>query len=78
MEDELRLKSNEDLHKLWFVELLRRRYVFKYYSALRYVLLKERNMIMTMEAEYKRTANLMPAPERLEKVISQMREDVFF
>jgi len=35
----------------------------------RYVLLKERNMIMTMEEEYKRQAELFPSPERLEKVI---------
>ena len=34
----------------------------------RYVLLKERNMIMTMEEEYKREAELFPNPERLEKV----------
>ncbi|CAD5115208.1 DgyrCDS4201 [Dimorphilus gyrociliatus] len=54
LEDELRLKSNEDLHKLW------------------YILLKERNMIMTMAEEYKRTANLMPAPERQEKVEESM------
>lgn len=52
--DELRLKSNEDLHKLW------------------YVLLKERNMIMTMEEEYKREAELFPNPERLEKVEESM------
>jgi len=36
--------------------------------AYRYVLLKERNMIMTMEEEYKREAELFPNPERLEKV----------
>ena len=34
----------------------------------RYVLLKERNMIMTMEEEYKRQGELFPNPERLEKV----------
>jgi len=32
------------------------------------VLLKERNMIMTMEEEYKRSGELFPNPERLEKV----------
>ncbi|KAI0238324.1 39S ribosomal protein L47, mitochondrial [Lamellibrachia satsuma] len=52
--DELRLKSNTDLHKLW------------------YVLLKERNVIMTMEAEYKRQSELFPSPERLEKVEESM------
>lgn len=52
--DELRLKSNQDLHKLW------------------YVLLKERNMVMTMEEEYKRQCELFPNPERLEKVEESM------
>jgi len=32
------------------------------------VLLKERNMIMTMEEEYTEQGELMPNPERLEKV----------
>lgn len=48
--DELRIKSNTDLHKLW------------------YILLKERNMLMTMEAECKRAVELFPNPERLDKV----------
>jgi large subunit ribosomal protein L47 len=52
--DELRLKSNEDLHKLW------------------YILLKERNMLMTMAEEYKRQTQLFPNPERLEKVEESM------
>ncbi|XP_014770092.1 39S ribosomal protein L47, mitochondrial [Octopus bimaculoides] len=52
---ELRLKSNEDLHKLW------------------YILLKERNMLMTMEAEYIRRAELFPNPERLFKVDESMQ-----
>ncbi|XP_064599284.1 large ribosomal subunit protein uL29m-like [Liolophura sinensis] len=53
--DELRIKSNEDLHKLW------------------YVLLKERNMLMTMEHEYKRACELFPSPERLDKVDESMK-----
>jgi len=52
--DELRLKSNTDLHKLW------------------YVLLKERNMLMTMAEEYKREVELFPNPDRLEKVEDSM------
>ncbi|XP_028127957.1 39S ribosomal protein L47, mitochondrial [Diabrotica virgifera virgifera] len=52
--DELRLKSNEDLHKLW------------------YVLLKERNMLMTMEQECNDKAKLFPTPERIDKVADSM------
>ena len=51
---ELRLKSNEDLHKLW------------------YILLKERNMLLTMEEAYKVEALEMPNPERLDKVDESM------
>ncbi|XP_053420761.1 39S ribosomal protein L47, mitochondrial isoform X1 [Nycticebus coucang] len=51
---QLRNKSNEDLHKLW------------------YVLLKERNMLLTLEQEAKRQRLPMPSPERLEKVIDSM------
>nr|XP_025950617.1 39S ribosomal protein L47, mitochondrial-like [Dromaius novaehollandiae] len=49
---QLRGKSSEDLHKLW------------------YVLLKERNMLLTLEQESKRQHRPMPSPERLEKVTS--------
>uniref|UniRef100_A0A286X977 Large ribosomal subunit protein uL29m n=1 Tax=Cavia porcellus TaxID=10141 RepID=A0A286X977_CAVPO len=47
---QLRNKSNEDLHKLW------------------YILLKERNMLLTLEQEAKRQSSPMPSPEWLEKV----------
>ncbi|XP_012221661.1 large ribosomal subunit protein uL29m [Linepithema humile] len=52
--DELRLKSNSDLHKLWFV------------------LLKERNMLMTMEEASKEANEVFPNPERLDKVEDSM------
>ncbi|XP_072757605.1 large ribosomal subunit protein uL29m [Anoplolepis gracilipes] len=52
--DELRLKSNSDLHKLW------------------YVLLKERNMLMTMEEICSRKNEIFPNPERLDKVQDSM------
>ncbi|XP_068001170.1 large ribosomal subunit protein uL29m [Melanerpes formicivorus] len=52
---QLRAKSNEDLHKLW------------------YVLLKEKNMLLTLEQESKRQLKPMPSPERLEKVENSMK-----
>ncbi|KAJ8732911.1 hypothetical protein PYW07_015510 [Mythimna separata] len=52
--DELRLKSNTDLHKLW------------------YVLLKERNMLYTMEHECNDKMRLFPNPERIDKVQESM------
>lgn len=52
--DELRIKSNTDLHKLWFV------------------LLKERNMLLTMEHECNEKMELFPSPERLDKVNDSM------
>merc|ERR1719259_1073246 len=52
--EELRLKSNEDLHKLW------------------YVLLKERNMLLTMEEAYKEELKHIPNPERMDKVEESM------
>ncbi|CAF1206609.1 unnamed protein product, partial [Didymodactylos carnosus] len=53
--DELRLKSNEDLHKLW------------------YVLLKERNVLLTMEEEFRYQHELFPNPERIDKIEESMR-----
>ncbi|XP_017335326.1 39S ribosomal protein L47, mitochondrial [Ictalurus punctatus] len=52
---QLRAKSNEDLHKLW------------------YVLLKEKNMLHTIEQEAKRQCVQMPSPERIKKVERSMR-----
>jgi len=52
--EELRLKSNEDLHKLW------------------YILLKERNMLLTMEQAYKDAVMPMPNEERIDKVQESM------
>lgn len=52
--DELRIKSNSDLHKLW------------------YVLLKEKNMLLTLEHECERTYELFPSPERIDKVQESM------
>lgn len=47
---ELRIKSNQDLHKLWFL------------------LIKEKNMLLTMEHESKEAHMLFPSAERLDKV----------
>ncbi|KAK7066200.1 39S ribosomal protein L47, mitochondrial [Halocaridina rubra] len=52
--DELRIKSNEDLHKLW------------------YVLLKEKNMLLTMEHASQEECRLFPNPERIDKVEESM------
>uniref|UniRef100_A0AAY4BDT0 Large ribosomal subunit protein uL29m n=1 Tax=Denticeps clupeoides TaxID=299321 RepID=A0AAY4BDT0_9TELE len=52
---QLRTKSNEDLHKLW------------------YVLLKEKNMLLTLEQESKRQLLSMPSPERMKKVDRSLR-----
>jgi len=54
LKDELRLKSNDDLHKLWFV------------------LLKERNMLLTMLQAYEDDHDIMPNEERLDKVDESM------
>ncbi|XP_072264248.1 large ribosomal subunit protein uL29m [Pyxicephalus adspersus] len=52
--NQLRGKSSEDLHKLW------------------YVLLKEKNMLLTLEQESKRQRVAMPSPYRLYKVTKSM------
>ena len=52
--EELRVKSNSDLHKLW------------------YVLLKERNMLLTMAHEAQVTHEYFPNPERQDKVDQSM------
>lgn len=51
---QLRTKSNEDLHKLW------------------YVLLKEKNMLLSLEQESRRQRLQMPSPERIRKVNRSM------
>jgi large subunit ribosomal protein L47 len=51
--DELRIKSNLDLHKLWFI------------------LLKERNMLLTMEETCTKNYENFPNPERIAKVIQE-------
>jgi len=51
---ELRIKSNSDLHKLW------------------YILLKQVNMLLTMEEEYRRVQKPYPSPERLDKCEESM------
>eukprot|EP00099_Drosophila_melanogaster_P029514 NP_788610.1 mitochondrial ribosomal protein L47 [Drosophila melanogaster] len=48
--EELRIKSNKELHQLWFV------------------LLKERNMLLTMEHECNDKMEVFPSPERIDKV----------
>lgn len=51
---ELRIKSNSDLHKFW------------------YVLLKEKNMLLTLDQECKRQGVPVPGPTRLHKVNQTM------
>ncbi|NXX84844.1 RM47 protein, partial [Urocolius indicus] len=53
--NQLRGKSSEHLHKLW------------------YILLKEKNMLLTLQQESKRQLRPMPSPERLEKVEKSMK-----
>ncbi|KAM8953447.1 large ribosomal subunit protein uL29m [Pelodytes ibericus] len=54
--EQLRGKSSEDLHKLW------------------YVLLKEKNMLLTLEQESKRQRMAMPGADRLSKVENSMEK----
>jgi large subunit ribosomal protein L47 len=60
LKEELRLKSNGNLHKLW------------------YVLLKERNMLLTMEHAHKIRHYQMPNPERLDRVKEVRRKGKHF
>ncbi|UXI19051.1 hypothetical protein NH340_JMT04994 [Sarcoptes scabiei] len=53
--EELRIKSNSDLHKLW------------------YVLVKERNMLYTMQQAAKDEVENMSSPERIVKVEDSMK-----
>uniref|UniRef100_A0A0X3NVN3 Large ribosomal subunit protein uL29m n=1 Tax=Schistocephalus solidus TaxID=70667 RepID=A0A0X3NVN3_SCHSO len=51
----------------WRIEELRRKSASDLHN-LWYILLKERNMLMTMEEEHWRRLERMPNPERFEKV----------
>lgn len=53
--DELRIKSNTDIHKIWFI------------------LLKEMNMLKTMEHAYKEEWKYWANPERIDVVEESMR-----
>merc|ERR1711973_524398 len=57
--NELRSKSNTDLHKLW------------------YVLLKERNMIMTLRHECERLGLPCPGPDRM-MIVMKSQENLKF
>ena len=50
MAEELRLKSYDDLHKLW------------------YVLLKEKNLLLTERLWYRHIGQMAPSPGRMLKV----------
>ena len=63
---ELRQKSNDDLHKLWLVFQSLKANTLS--LSVRYVLLKERNMLITVRHEARRTGFIMPTPERMWKV----------
>ena len=78
--DELRIKSNEDLHKLWYDFSLRNNFLstcfciyLLQYLMNRYVLLKERNMLITMEDACNDAYELFPSPERIDKVEMSMK-----
>ncbi|XP_060098539.1 large ribosomal subunit protein uL29m [Heteronotia binoei] len=64
---EIEIKSGDS----WTVEQLRGKSSGDLHK-LWYVLLKERNMLLTMEQEAKRQRLPMPSPERLEKVETSM------
>ncbi|KAL7292815.1 hypothetical protein TKK_0013641 [Trichogramma kaykai] len=54
LKGELIIKSNDDLHKLW------------------YVLLKERNMLLTMEHVCQEKYEIFPNSEQIDKVAESM------
>jgi large subunit ribosomal protein L47 len=69
--DELRLKSNLDLHKLWYTLSIFNLFIMfldVYFGKSRYVLHKERNMLLTMEEAFKKQVEPFPSPERITKV----------
>ena len=80
LKDELRIKSNEDLHKLWYILFNIYQFVTpkkwieikKIIFYFRYILLKERNMLLTMEHNYKEEVLAMPNQERIDKVEESM------
>ncbi|KAI3384695.1 hypothetical protein SNEBB_000661 [Seison nebaliae] len=57
--EELRLKSNRDLHQLWFV------------------LLKSRNMVMTLEEEFYHKYETFPSPERID-ILEESMENLLY
>jgi len=67
---ELRRKSYDDLHKLWYVKT---KYIKDSHSQpRRYVLYKERNMLLTEQQLSRRRGLIFPQPERMRKVQKSM------
>jgi hypothetical protein len=59
---------NFDVRNHSFINITTEKYHSLWVLCYRYVLLKERNMLLTLEQEAKRQRLPMPSPERLEKV----------